>query len=102
MIANLVEHHVAEAYDQLRRHFPEFCGCDVCRADVMVHALNRIPARYVASPTGSAVTELQLEKDQTRARIDVVVMEGFRKVAGAPRCGRQAAGAPPAGAPPAG
>jgi competence protein ComFB len=97
MIANLVEHHVAEAYDQLRRHFPDFCGCDVCRADVMVHALNRIPARYVASPTGSAVTELQLDKDQTRARIDVVVMEGFQKVSRAPRCGRQAAGAPPAG-----
>lgn len=88
MIANLVEHHVAEAYDQLRPHFPDFCGCEVCRADVMVHALNRLPARYVASLTGSAVTELQLEKDQSRARIDVVVMEGFRKVAQSPRCGR--------------
>ena len=96
MIANLVEHHVAEAYEQLRRHFPEFCGCEVCRADVMVHALNRIPARYVASPTGSAVTELQLEKDQSRARINVVVMEGFQKVSRTPRCGRAAAtGTPP-------
>lgn len=95
MIANLVEHHVADAYDQLRRHFPDFCGCDVCRADVMVHVLNRIPARYVASPTGSAVTELQLDKDQTRARIDVVVMEGFRKVSRSPRCGRKPAETPP-------
>ena len=88
MIANLVEHHVAEAYEQLQRHFPEFCGCEVCRADVLVHALNRVPARYVATPTGSAVTELQLDKDQSRARIDVVVMEGFQKVSRAPRCGR--------------
>lgn len=96
MIANLVEHHVADAYEQLRRHFPDFCGCEVCRADVMVHALNRIPARYVASPTGSAVTELQLDKGQSRARIDVVVMEGFQKVSRAPRCGRQGAGVPPA------
>ena len=92
MIANLVEHHVAQAYEQLRPHFPDFCGCDTCRADVMVHALNRIPARYVASLTGSAVTELQLEKDQSRARIDVVVMEGFRKVASSPRCGRAPTG----------
>jgi competence protein ComFB len=88
MISNLVEHHVAEAYERLRKHFPEFCGCDLCRADVMVHALNRIPARYVATPTGAAVTELLLEKDQSRAQIDVVVMEGFRKVARTPRCGR--------------
>lgn len=96
MIANLVEHHVAEAYEQLRRHFPQFCGCAVCRADVMVHALNRLPARYVASPTGSAVTELQLDKDQNRARIDVMVLEGFKKVERSPRCGRAPAGAPPA------
>lgn len=90
MIQNLVEHHVADAYERLLRHFPGFCGCDLCRADVMVHALNRVPARYVATPTGTTITELQLEKDQNRARIDVVVMEGFEKVRRAPRCGRAA------------
>ena len=88
MIQNLVEEHVIAAYDQLRPHFPDFCGCPVCRGDVLVYALNRLPARYVASREGTVITELNLDKDQSRATIDVAVMEGFRKVHLAPRCGR--------------
>ena len=41
MIHNLVEQHVVTAYDQLKGHFPGFCGCEVCRSDVLVYALNR-------------------------------------------------------------
>ena len=91
MIKNLVEEHVSAAYDQLRGHSPDFCGCEVCRSDVLVFALNRIPARYVATREGSVVTEFNLEKDQSRASLDVMLMDGFRKVGMAPRCGRSAA-----------
>jgi len=91
MIKNLVEEHVLAAYDVLRAHVPNFCGCAVCRGDVLVYALNRVPARYVATREGSVVTELNLEKDQTRALIDVTMLEGFRKVSMAPRCGRKPA-----------
>jgi hypothetical protein len=87
MIRNLVEEHVVSAYDSLRPRFPDFCGCEVCRTDVLVYALNRLPARYVAGREGTVVTELNLDKDQTRAAIDVAVMEAFRKVGLAPRCG---------------
>lgn len=86
MIANKVEAHVTEAYGALRGHFPEFCGCDICRADVLVYALNRLPARYVASLEGTVITELNLDKQQNRASIEVAVMDGFRKVAESPRC----------------
>ena len=85
MIRNLVEEHVMEAYAQLQPRFPDFCGCDVCRTDVLVYALNRLPARYVAGREGSVVTELNLDKDQSRAAIDVAVLDGFRKVGLAPR-----------------
>jgi competence protein ComFB len=94
MIHNLVEEHVVAAYEQLRGHYPNFCGCEVCRSDVLVYALNRLPARYVASVEGKVVTELNLDKDQTRVTIEIHVMDGFRKVAQSPRCGRAAA--PPA------
>ena len=90
MIKNMVEEHVLAAYDVLKGHFPGFCGCPVCRSDVLVYALNRIPARYVATREGSVVTEFNLEKDQSRASIDVPMMEGFRKISLAPRCGRKA------------
>ncbi|MDQ5840312.1 MAG: late competence development ComFB family protein [Chloroflexota bacterium] len=86
MIQNKVEVHVQEAYEQLKGHFEGFCGCDICQADVLVYALNRLPARYVASREGTVITELSLDKNQNRATIDVVVMDGIRKVMTSPRC----------------
>ena len=88
MIHNLVEEHVTAAYEAMRPHFPDFCGCDTCRADALVFTLNRIPARYVANLAGSVITEVNLEKEQSRAAIEVAMMEGLRKISLAPRCGR--------------
>ena len=87
MIHNLVEDHVIAAYDSMRPHFPDFCGCETCREDAVVYTLNRLPARYVSTPTGSVVTEVNLEKNQTRAAIEVAMMEALRKITLAPRCG---------------
>jgi len=88
MIRNLVEEHVFAAYDQLRSHFPDFCGCDICRADAYVYTLNRIPARYVSTLEGTVITDFNLDKDQSRASIDVAMMDALRRVGGSPRCGR--------------
>ena len=87
MIHNLVEEHVRASYESLRPRFPGFCGCDVCREDALVYTLNRVPSRYVSSRTGSVLTEVNLEKDQNRTAIDVAMLDGFRKVSLAPRCG---------------
>ena len=89
MIRNMVEEHVAASYGALRCHFPDFCGCEICRDDVLVFTLNRIPARYVSSLQGSVLTEVSLEKEQSRAAIDVAMMEALRKITLAPRCGGQ-------------
>jgi competence protein ComFB len=88
VIKNLVEDHVLGAYQTLRPHFPAFCGCELCREDVLTFALNRIPPRYVSRREGSVVTEVSLEREQSRAAIEVVVMEALRKISVAPRCGR--------------
>jgi competence protein ComFB len=98
MIRNVVEEHVQTAYAALRPHFPDFCGCDICRDDALVFALNRTPPRYVSSLAGSILTEVNLEKDQSRAAIDVAMMEALRRISLAPRCGRAPRGAdsPPA------
>jgi competence protein ComFB len=89
VIKNLVEDHVLNAYDTLRPHFPAFCACDLCRDDVLTFALNRLPPRYVSRREGSVVTEVSLEKEQSRAAIEVVVMEALRKISVAPRCGKR-------------
>lgn len=91
-IRNAIEDHVVEAYDQLVVHFKDFCGCDTCRLDVLVFALNRLPPRYVIGREGAVVTDVNLDKDQSRAAIEVTVMEGIRKVNLAPRCGRKSGG----------
>jgi hypothetical protein len=92
VIHNLVEQHVLAAYESLRSHFPDFCGCDICRDDALVFTLNRIPARYVASRTGSVLTEVNLEKEQNRAAIEVAMMDALRKISLAPRCGNRVKG----------
>lgn len=94
MIRNLVEEHVLTAYESLRSRFPDFCGCEVCRDDALVFTLNRVPARYVSSRTGSVLTEVSLEKDQSRAAIEVAMMDGLRRIALAPRCGRKSPNKP--------
>ena len=96
MIRNLVEEHVHAAYTALRSHFPSFCGCDVCRDDALVFTLNRTPPRYVSSVQGSVLTEVNLEKDQSRAAIDVAMMEALRRISLAPRCERSRQQAEPA------
>jgi competence protein ComFB len=89
VIQNQVEHHVVHAYQALSPRFQDFCGCDICRADVLVYALNRLPAKYVASLEGTVITELNLDKHQMRARIEVMVLEGLKQVSANRRCGNQ-------------
>lgn len=74
-------------YARLTGRFPAFCGCEICRGDVLVYALNRLPPHYVSTRQGEVLTELGLESDQEKARLDVILLEGLRKVALAPRCG---------------
>jgi competence protein ComFB len=92
VIRNLIEEHVRESYTGVSRRFPDFCGCEVCREDVLVYALNRVPPRYVTTLKGQAVTEVTLEKEQERAVIDVAVIEGIRRVSAAPRCDKAGRG----------
>jgi hypothetical protein len=55
----------------------------------MVYALNRLPPRYVAQPTGEVLTTLSMGSDQPKADISVVLLEGFRRVQADPREGHE-------------
>ncbi len=78
---------VQREYASLRAKLPAFCGCDTCRGDVLVFALNRLSPHYVSTRQGEILTELSLQSDQEKAKLDVALLDGFRKVALAPRCG---------------
>ena len=86
-MTNVTWEVVQREYVSLRDNFPAFCGCDTCRGDVLVYGLNRLTAHYVSTRQGEILTELSLASDQEKAKLDVALLEGFRKVAMAPRCG---------------
>ena len=86
-VSNLTMEVVLREYPSLRDAFPKFCGCDICRGDVQLYALNRLSPHYVSTRQGEILTKLTLQSDQEKARLDVALLEGFRKVAQAPRCG---------------
>ena len=78
---------VQREYEELRRRVPRFCGCQTCHGDVVVYALNRLAPHYVSTHQGEVLTEISLGSDQEKAKLDVVLLEGFRKIGLAPRCG---------------
>jgi competence protein ComFB len=86
-VTNVTAEVVHREYQSLRENFPKFCGCDTCRGDVMVYALNRLAPHYVSTRQGEILTGLSLASDQEKARLDVALLDAFRKVAVAPRCG---------------
>lgn len=86
-MTNVTWEVVQREYGSVRDRFPSFCGCDTCRGDVLVFALNRLSPHYVSTRAGEILTEISLQSDQERAKLSVILMEGLRKVALAPRCG---------------
>lgn len=86
-VTNVTLEVVHREYESLRAAFPKFCGCDTCRSDVVVYALNRLSPHYVSTRQGEILTELSLQSDGEKARLDVALLEGFKRVALAPRCG---------------
>ena len=86
-VTNVTMEVAQREYQSLRDTLPKFCGCDTCRGDVLMYALNRLTPHYVSTRQGEILTQLSLASDQEKARLDVALLDGFRKVAAAPRCG---------------
>jgi len=87
-VKNVTEMLVARSYDELLPTMPEFCRCEVCRDDVLVYALNRLPPHYTSTLRGEVVSKLEMEAGQGSIDVTVVLLDGLRRVAVSPRCGR--------------
>lgn len=84
-VKNLIEHEVEKEYERLRPTIKDFCGCSVCKDDVMVFTLNRLKAHYVAQHRGAVLQHLAMQGDQNVADLAVAVLGGFKVVTAAPR-----------------
>jgi competence protein ComFB len=85
---NVTEGLVVRTYTELLPSVPDLCRCEVCREDVLVYALNRLPPHYTSTLKGEVVSKLVLEAGQGSVDFTVVVLEGMRRVADAPRCAK--------------
>ena len=82
---NVLEALVVRQYEELLPGVRGACGCSLCREDVLVYALNRLPPRYVATLTGEVLSEIRMEGGQGWADIAVALMDAFRVVGASPR-----------------
>jgi competence protein ComFB len=83
---NVMEQLVSRSYEELLPSAPELCRCAVCREDVLVYALNRLPPHYSSTLVGEVVSKLELEAGQGSTDVTVVLLDAMRRVADAPRC----------------
>jgi competence protein ComFB len=83
---NVTEELVTRALRELLPSVPELCDCDVCRDDVLVYALNRLPPHYTSTLKGEVVSKLEMEAGQGSIDVTVVLLDGMRRVADSPRC----------------
>jgi competence protein ComFB len=93
-VTNVTLETAQREYERLRPQYTTFCGCDTCRGDVLVYALNRLSPHYVSTRAGEIITGLTMGTDQETAKLTVILIEGFRRVALAPRCGAKAVNLP--------
>ena len=84
---NLLEDAVADAYETVRKRSPGFCGCAKCRDDVLSLALNHTTPRYATGdpPLGAALSRLELQSEQGRAKVIAIVVEAMKQVSAHPR-----------------
>ncbi len=83
---NLLEDTVIGIYDDLVAKMPAVCSCPSCKEDALAYVLNKTRPRYSGgTDTGMALIALDLQKDQTRAQLAVVVLDAIKRVAANPR-----------------
>ncbi|MBE0466482.1 MAG: late competence development ComFB family protein [Candidatus Desulforudis sp.] len=89
MLKNYAEIAAEEVFDevlaQLRKQRPELCGCRRCREDVLAVALNRLPAKYIATDKGEIFTRVDFSRVGGKAEIIASLIHGFELVNKHPR-----------------
>ena len=80
-----LERAVREVHQKLAQLHPEFCSCSRCADDVAAMVMNQTRPRYTTTGLGWAVENADLDSDQARAELSVLVFEAMRRVAEQPR-----------------
>jgi competence protein ComFB len=82
---NLVESVVREIHGELKLQHRQFCTCAQCADDVVALVLNHSQPRYATTDTGTALANLEMWADESRAELAVLVLDAMERVAREPR-----------------
>ena len=80
-----LERAVRDVHAKLTEQQTEFCACEQCADDVVAMVMNQIRPRYTTTGLGYAVEAADLDTDQVRAQLSVLVFEAMHRVAEQPR-----------------
>jgi competence protein ComFB len=82
-----LERAVRDVHANLAATHTEFCACEQCADDVVALVMNQTRPRYTTTGLGWAVEAADLDTDQVRAELSVLVFEAMHRVAEQPRHG---------------
>jgi competence protein ComFB len=80
-----LERVVREVHVKLTEAHAEFCSCEQCADDVVALVMNQTKPRYTTTGLGWAIEAADLDTDQVRAELSVLVFEAMHRVAEEPR-----------------
>lgn len=84
ILRNLTEDMVIHKLDQMIDQL-DCCKCDNCRLDIASYALNRLPAKYVATTQGELLSKLSIIDYDFDIRITTEISCAAEKVKQHPR-----------------
>ena len=92
MLRSYMEVLVENNLDTVLAEFPDACRCERCRLDMMAHALNNLPPRYVVAERG--LTHFRLEETTAQFGSDVLyaISSAVRLIAMRPRHAKEDVG----------
>ena len=84
ILRNLTEDVVLNKIESLADDL-NCCTCEHCRLDIASYALNRLPAKYVATTRGELLSKLDSLELQFDTTVTTVILQGAMLVKNHPR-----------------
>ncbi|MDR3540099.1 MAG: late competence development ComFB family protein [Desulfosporosinus sp.] len=83
-LSNHTEIIVHQALQDYLRNHSIPCSCELCQADIMALALNRLPPRYYVSLRGEIITQWESHNLPDQARVMAEVVRAIQQVSATP------------------
>ncbi len=81
---NAMEDLVEELYEEMHDGF-DCCDCEQCRADIVAYTLNQLPAKYVVTKAGGAISKADSLRFQHITDIRAAMIRAVQIIKNSPR-----------------